>query len=74
MEWYQKQRLRIGIGLTMAWTILGSTVIALAQQAPAEPSLKPGPPVWMGYLLTFALLVAVLGVSLMPSKRESEDR
>ena len=73
MEWYQKQRQRIGSSLIALVTILGTAGSALAQQAPPTPTLKPGPPIWMGYLLTAALLVAVLAVSLMPSKRSHQD-
>jgi hypothetical protein len=46
--------------------------IALAQSAP-QPTARKVPPVWLGYLVIFVLLVIVLAVSMMPSKRGHQD-
>jgi hypothetical protein len=48
---------------------------ALAQQAQAapQPSLSKLPPVWLGLLVMFLMLVLVISVSLMPSKRGHQD-
>jgi len=40
---------------------------------PKPPKLAKAPPVWLGLLVMFALLVLVVGVSLMPSKRGHQD-
>ena len=48
--------------------------IALAQStAPPEPKVSRHYPPWIGYIFMFILLVAVLGVSLLPSKRAHQD-
>jgi len=46
--------------------------LALAQSAP-QPTARKVPPVWLGYLVIFVLLVVVLAVSMMPSKRSHQD-
>ncbi len=46
--------------------------IALAQSG-SEIDLRRGPPVWLGYLVMFVLMLLVVGVSLMPSKRGHQD-
>lgn len=46
---------------------------ALAQTTPDAPSLNRTPPVWWGYAILFLLLVVVLAISLMPSKRSHQD-
>jgi hypothetical protein len=42
---------------------------------PPSPGLtvKDGQPVWLGFLIMFCLLVVVMLVSLMPSKRSHQD-
>jgi len=47
---------------------------ALAQAAaPPAPILKKSPPVWLGFLVMALLLIIVMFVSLMPSKRSHQD-
>lgn len=46
--------------------------MVLAQSAP-QPTARKVPPVWLGYLVIFVLLVIVLAVSMMPSKRGHQD-
>lgn len=48
-------------------------VVATAQDAPPQPALKNHPAVWLGYLVIFVLLVLVITVSLIPSKRGHQD-
>lgn len=47
--------------------------VALAQAAPESPSLKRYPAVWLGYAAMFGLIIVVMAVSLMPSKRSHQD-
>ena len=46
--------------------------IVLAGPPPA-PILKKSPPVWLGFLVMALLLIIVMFVSLMPSKRSHQD-
>jgi hypothetical protein len=57
----------------LALLIYAWPAIAFAQQAPPSPSLRRTPPVWLGLLVMFALLVAIMTVSLLPSKRSHLD-
>ena len=41
--------------------------------APQAPILKKSPPVWLGFLVMALLLIIVMFVSLMPSKRSHQD-
>ncbi len=47
--------------------------VAWAQDKVPLPSFKRSSPVWLGYLVMFVLLAAVILVSLMPSKRGHQD-
>jgi hypothetical protein len=53
--------------------VLIAPTLAMAQTTPDSPALNRTPPVWWGYAILFFLLVAVLLVSLMPSKRSHQD-
>jgi Na+/H+ antiporter NhaA len=47
---------------------------AMAQEsAPPAPTLSRSLPPWVGYIVMVLLLAAVVGVSLMPSKRGHQD-
>ncbi|MHC5023825.1 MAG: hypothetical protein ACYTGG_07925 [Planctomycetota bacterium] len=46
--------------------------VALAT-APPAPTLRKTAPAWMGYGVIFLLVVVVLTVSLLPSKRSHQD-
>lgn len=48
------------------------TSLALAQAAAPAPTATKASPAWLGYLLVFILLAAVVSVSLMPSKRSHQ--
>lgn len=50
-----------------------ATSAVVAQTAAPQPTLKNVPAAWVGYLLIAVLLIMVLGVSLMPSKRSHQD-
>ncbi|UCD74687.1 MAG: hypothetical protein JSV91_12975 [Phycisphaerales bacterium] len=47
--------------------------LAAAQTAPDPPTLRSTAPVWIGMLLIAALLIVVMVVSIMPSKRGHQD-
>ena len=51
------------------------TAAAWAQnsQAAPQPTLQKSPPVWLGLLVIFIMLVLVISVSLMPSRRGHQD-
>lgn len=54
--------------LTVLWP-----AAALAAAAPPSPTLQKAAPVWLGYLVMAGLLMVVLLISLMPSKRSHQD-
>ncbi len=64
------------LGKSAGWAFsalaLLAPVVALAQSG-KEIELRRGPPVWLGYLIMFVLMLLVVGVSLMPSKRGHQD-
>jgi hypothetical protein len=51
------------------------TAVANAQESTAapQPTLQKSPPVWLGLLVIFIMLVLVVMVSLMPSRRSHQD-
>ena len=57
------------------WALMVLAVLApaVAQAQSTDQVLQRAPPVWLGYLVMFVLLVVVLAVSLMPSKRGHQD-
>lgn len=63
--------------MTAIFAIVASlvpTAAALAQAAaPPQPALNRTTPVWIGYLIMFIMLAALVSVSLMPSKRSHQD-
>ena len=62
----------LGRAVIVAITWVGPAV-ALAQDNPDPPNLSKTPAPWVGYVVMFLLLAAVVGVSLMPSKRGHQD-
>ena len=64
------------LGKSAGWAFsalaLLAPVVALAQSG-KEIELQRGPPVWLGYLIMFVLMLLVVGVSLMPAKRGHQD-
>ncbi len=58
-------------GLVIAAAILAPAVVVCAQVPAAQ--LRRAPPVWLGYLVMFGLLTAVMLASLMPSKRGHQE-
>jgi FtsH-binding integral membrane protein len=60
--------------LAVALALLVSAA-AHAQEAAAapQPTLQKSPPVWLGLLVIFLMLAAVISVSLMPSRRTHLD-
>jgi hypothetical protein len=65
-------RLLITYVLAMAATLMPAAA-ALAQTPAPPPNLRNAPPVWAGYLLMAVLMVIVVGISLLPSKRSHQD-
>lgn len=58
--------------LAGAWLALLPAAQVFAQAAPT-PSVTRSPYVVLGYIIVFVLLVMVIAVSLMPSKRSHQD-
>lgn len=59
--------------VTLPMLIAVAPVIVWADTAAPNPSLKKAPAAWVGMLVMFILLILVLGVSLLPSKRGHQD-
>lgn len=58
------------------WAAVASALTAaaaLAQTPAPQPTIKNAPPVWVGYLLMAVLMIIVIGISLLPSKRSHQD-
>ena len=53
--------------------LLTPVAAALAQTPAPQPNLRNAPPVWLGYLIMGVLMVIVIGISLLPSKRSHQD-
>jgi hypothetical protein len=47
--------------------------LAAAQTAPDQPTLKSAAPIWLGLLIIAGLLIIVMVVTIMPSKRGHQD-
>ena len=47
--------------------------VAWAQDVVVQPELRRSPPVWVGYAFMVLMAAAVMGVSLLPSKRGHQD-
>lgn len=58
------------LGLTL---LITASAHAQDNSPPPQPSLSKAPPVWLGLLVIFFMLVAVISVSLMPSRRTHLD-
>ena len=58
-------------------TVCCLTAVAFGQgdgpQGPPAPALRQTHPAWIGYAVIFVLLVMIMLVSLMPSKRSHQD-
>lgn len=63
----------MGTTIALASATYAWPAIALAQAAPPAPNLRRSPPVWLGLLVMFVLLTAILSISLLPSKRSHQD-
>jgi heme A synthase len=63
---------RIG-SLAIALTVVLWPVIALAQDAPPQPTLRRSPAPWVGLLIIVVLTGIIIAISLMPSKRGHQD-
>ena len=59
--------------VVIAAAILAPAAVVCAQGEVPAPQLHRYPPIWLGYLVMFGLLTAVMLVSLMPSKRGHQD-
>ena len=59
--------------MVIAAAILAPVAVVCAQVEVPTANLNRGPPVWLGYLVMFGLLTAVMLASLMPSKRGHQD-
>jgi FtsH-binding integral membrane protein len=68
-------------GRTLLWKVGLALVAALAflwpaaaiAAAPPTPTLRKTSPAWVGYAVMFVLVVVVLTISLLPSKRSHQD-
>lgn len=75
------KRLRLSRLISRAWALMPATALLLmttaarAQESTAapQPNLQKSPPVWLGLMVIFILLVLVITVSLMPSRRGHQD-
>ena len=56
-----------------AATLLAPTVARAQDNVPPAPTLSRVPKSWVGFAVIFLLVVLVLGVSLIPSKRGHQD-
>ena len=56
-----------------ALAVLAPAIAWAQDNAPPQPTLRKSAPAWLGYLAMFVLLVVVIVVSLMPSKRSHQD-
>jgi hypothetical protein len=61
------------IGMLLMVLCWPAAAWAQAVGAPPQPKLTKVPQVWVGLLIMFALLVVVVGISLMPSRRGHQD-
>ena len=54
---------------------LAATATAVAQNVPRDPNISQGQrtPVWLGYLIAGIFATILVGLTLFPSKRQSED-
>jgi hypothetical protein len=53
--------------------LLVPAAVTVAQTAPPEPALRRAPSPLVGYFIMFVLLVAIIAISIMPSKRSHQD-
>jgi len=60
------------LGLRAAAVLVPAAAMA-QESAPPVPTLSRSLPPWVGYIVMVILLVLVMGVSLMPSKRGHQD-
>jgi hypothetical protein len=56
-----------------AMTLLAPAVARAQDNVPPSPTLSRVPKPWIGFAVIFLLVVLVLGVSLIPSKRGHQD-
>jgi uncharacterized membrane protein len=60
------------LGMAVTTAIIAPAVFAQGQ-APPAPTLSRNQPVWIGYAFMFLMTMAILFISLMPSKRSHQD-
>jgi FtsH-binding integral membrane protein len=75
MRYLRRVRLASLTALLMAAIPLLTPAIAAAQRVtpPTTPGLRNAPAPWVGFAIMFVLLIIVIAVSLMPSKRGHQD-
>ena len=59
--------------LTLAWLAMLAIASQALAQAPPAPAISRTPNTVLGYAVVFVLLVLVVSVSLLPSKRSHQD-
>lgn len=73
----QRRLRRIGLAAPGVVAVLVPAVTAMAQSAEdfaaPTPEIKGGFPVWLAYLVMFALATMVIAVALYPSKRSHQE-
>ncbi len=68
-----RSNVRTAWGAMIVAAAMLTPAVAWAQDAPPGPTLSRSAPPWIGFALILLLLVLVVGVSLMPSKRGHQD-
>jgi len=64
----------VPMAFVAALAVLATPIAALAQDdSPPQPVLRQAPPQWIGYAIMFVMVVIVLFLSLMSSKRSHQD-
>jgi hypothetical protein len=68
-----KPMTRLPVILLAVLAALVAVPAAFAQQAPPVPKVNSTAAPWIGYAVMFLMLLLVLGISLLPSKRSHQD-
>ena len=64
---------RARITAALAATLAHPAIALASGNVPPTPTLNSSSAIWLGYLIMAVLMIAVVAVSLMPSKRGHQD-